>query len=184
MGEAPLWLDDFVRESNRIEGIRRAPTHDELWAAAHFLHSPEVGVETLRSFVEVCQPGAMLRDRGGLNVRVGDHLPPPGGPGIRWELESILRAANDGRDPHLLHHAYETLHPFTDSNGRSGRILWLWGMKQVGGAEFERVKSLGFLHCWYYQSLSAGPFRSATSGAEGDTRSLAASPSEQEERDD
>lgn len=167
MGEA-TWLEDFVRESNRIEGIRRPPKRAEIVVSQDFLALSDHNALSLAWFVAVCQPGARIRDTPGMNVYVGDHVPPPGGPGIRRQLEEICEAANFGRDPHLLHHAYETLHPFTDGNGRSGRILWLWGMKQVGGDEFERVKTLGFLHSWYYQSLSAGPFRPAAE-REGDS---------------
>lgn len=43
--------------------------------------------------------------------------------------------------------AYETLHPFTDGNGRSGRALWLWAMGGIHRAP------LGFLHHFYYQAL-------------------------------
>lgn len=59
-------------------------------------------------------------------------------------------------DPYVVHHAYESLHAYTDGNGRSGRALWLWGMRRLYRGQtlkFDRVLRIGFLHCWYYQSL-------------------------------
>ena len=47
---------------------------------------------------------------------------------------------------------YETLHPFMDGNGRSGRILWAWQMIEHNIAP---GLSLGFLHAYYYQTLAA-----------------------------
>jgi Fic/DOC family protein len=93
-----------------------------------------------------------LRKRVGLNVRVGDHIAPRGGPKIVDELSAILADTLDG-DPYAVHHRYETLHPFTDGNGRSGRAIWLWMMDKRG--QLDRALELGFLHNWYYQSLSA-----------------------------
>ena len=144
----PKELMRLITESNAIEGITRNPTLDEAVAMTEFLVLPKITIADLERFVEVYQPGAKLRVRPGMDVRVvGDHrLPPPGGPKIRDALEWLL-------DPYEVHHAYETLHPFMDGNGRSGRALWAWGMLKKGVQPGLR---LGFLHCWYYQSLEFG----------------------------
>jgi hypothetical protein len=135
----------FLRESNRIEGILHDPTAAECREYERFMTLSAPTVADLGRFVSACQPGARLRDRLGLDVRVGDHVPPPGGPAVVEALEAILGDAVAGTGAFEVHQRYEQLHPFTDGNGRSGRMLWWW---QVGPQE------IGFLHRWYYQSLS------------------------------
>lgn len=139
----PATLVDFIRESNRIEGILREPSREEIGAHQDFLDQPPT-TKSLIEFVAAIQPNAMIRDRPGLNVVVGRYLPPPGGPEITVSLHAIL---TDTSDPFLTHQRYEALHPFTDGNGRSGRVLWL---HMMGGID---RTPLGFLHHWYYQSL-------------------------------
>lgn len=150
--------DKFIRESNKIEGIFRDPTSAEIKEHNRFMALERVDISELEHFVSVYQPGATLRRDLGMNVRVGSHFPPEGGPEIVKKLENILESANqwfvadESEQPsttqklaYILHQQYEDLHPFMDGNGRSGRMLWMWMMREA---------PLGFLHTFYYQSLS------------------------------
>lgn len=144
-----LGLIEFVAESNRIEGIVREPTTDEILASECFLHLFQVGPVTLCQLQEVFAPGKPLRQQEGMNVRVGGYVAPYGGSNIRTQLVKLLRLANNGADPWKTHVAYEKLHPFMDGNGRTGRMLWVWQMRKHGQDPF----ALPFLHRWYYQTL-------------------------------
>ena len=144
MGE----LEMFVRESNRIEGILRDPTWDEINITAAFIFDTEPSIGALEAFVNVCAPGKSLRRYKGMDVRVGPHIAPPGGPNIPTTLNAIIERAVDGDNVWRVHCDYETLHPFMDGNGRSGRVLWAWQMQHHGNGF-----PLGFLHHFYYQTL-------------------------------
>ncbi len=144
-------LRDFVRESNRIENIVRSPTRAEIVAHERLLGLDALDVDDVVDFVgAVC--GAPLRDKPGMNVRVGPHVPPPGGPEIHEALDSLLGAISAGVEvftPFEAHCRYETLHPFLDGNGRSGRAIWAWQMLDMGRDPF----LLTFLRSFYYQAL-------------------------------
>lgn len=142
----------FVRESNRIEGIRRVLPRE---MAAHdgLLRLEALTVGQIEDFVAAVAPGKRLRRHPGMDVRVGRHFPPLGGRHIEEQLQAILTRANERDDPFEVHQAYEHLHPFMDGNGRSGRAIWLWQMVRQQGAD--HALTMGFLHLWYYQSLQA-----------------------------
>ena len=141
----------FIEESNRIEGIDGIrPGETDVYH--YFLARVRPDIIDLNQFVGDIEPIGSLRDRVGLDVRVGTHIAPPGGPEIARDLGILLKQATDEQyDPYRIHHAYETLHPFTDGNGRSGRALWLWQMLR-DGTWWPRPS---FLQAWYYQSLQA-----------------------------
>lgn len=134
----------FIRESNLIEGINRDPTYEEIIEFERFMKLDEITIDELERFVSVYQPDAKLRITSDLNVAVGDDIKPRGGVGIGYALDTILDNVKENT-PYKNHVAYEHLHPFTDGNGRSGRMLWMWQVRSA---------PLGFLHTFYYQTLT------------------------------
>lgn len=157
------WLTKFVRESNRIEGINEVRS-EEINVHESFLTLPTLRISDVSNVVTVCA-NAKLRNMRWMDVRVGDHVPIPGGPEVTKQLLELLTIVNDwpSRSAYLAHHDYETLHPYTDGNGRSGRLLWLWILERqalmLGKRANKPWRELGFLHWWYYQSLSEGRVR-------------------------
>ncbi|MEE9499624.1 MAG: Fic family protein [Nitrospinaceae bacterium] len=152
-------LRQFLTESNKIEGIKRPREwmYKEVENAAYFLKGETVTIHGLKDLVRALQPGAKLRDKPGMDVMVGSHFPPRGGPRIAGELETLLdRYLNPNAriaSPAYIHQWCESLHPFTDGNGRSGRMLWLWQMVNQGHGY---RPEWGFLRHFYYQSLEHG----------------------------
>lgn len=156
--KAPHRITSFVQESNKIEGILRKPTLPELDAHTDLLFPGIIDVQHLESFVQVVQPGAKLRIHPGMDVRIGKHIPPRGGPAIVARLEKLLEKINKNEiHPWNAHVEYETIHPFMDGNGRSGRALWLHTMYKNG--QLVRALDLGFLHLFYYQTLDKSQLR-------------------------
>jgi Fic/DOC family len=148
MNYAAANLLAFQTESNHIEGID-AVLDEEVQALERLLDSSKLWIGELVAYVSVCQPSAVLRDKKSVpGVRVGDHIAPPSGPKLMEDLCILLDKVNNfGKiSSWRAHVEYENLHPFTDGNGRSGRALWLWMCN--GQAP------LGFLHSFYYQTLS------------------------------
>jgi Fic family protein len=73
-----------------------------------------------------------------IRVRVGDYVPPPPqrvepmmSDLLAWwnkeaaKVSPVLSAA-------IVHHRFETIHPFADGNGRAGRMLSLWELYRRG----------------------------------------------------
>lgn len=146
-----IGLRDFMQESLTIENIRRAPLTQELRATREFLGLDTVTWQAMCELALVYEPRkGRLRERGGMDVTVGSYTPPKGGPAIKGKLKEILEAINIGSvTPYRGHCLYESLHPFLDSNGRTGRTLWAWHMFRDGKDPFY----IPFLHRFYYQAL-------------------------------
>ena len=136
----------FVSESNKIEGILRPPTRAEIAEHDRFIALEIITIAELEHFVSVYQPDAALRNRKGMDVRIGNYFPMRGGTAIKEALGDLL--LNMDVSPWKKHIEYERLHPFMDCNGRSGRALWAWMMMRQRGSYY-----LGFLHHFYYQTL-------------------------------
>lgn len=86
---------------------------------------------------EVMDQGEAGRYRT-MRVRVGQFVPPPPEDvsGLMFELLEWWNKEAPGLSPVLssaiVHHRFETIHPFADGNGRTGRALALWELYRRG----------------------------------------------------
>lgn len=148
-------LRAFVRQSNAIERIEDDQDEVHLKALRCLLGVKQPSADDVVNFVKAIEPTAKLRDRRGRNVFIrlqggGEFRPPAGGRTVVVRFEELVEGVAVGEmEPPEAHAAFEALHPFTDGNGRVGRALWVWHMRNEGLDPF----SLPFLHRWYYQSL-------------------------------
>lgn len=150
-------MQRFVIESNDIEGVRYEPSWPATWRAVERLktlvETDDLNVSEVAAFVAQEANGARLRLHPEMNVRVGRHIPPQGGDHIGSRLADLLEQI-DSLSPYEFYCAYETLHPFMDGNGRSGRALWLRCCLQTPTWS-GLAANAGFLKTFHYQALDA-----------------------------
>ncbi len=146
-------LEDFVRESNAIEGIMRDPTMNETVGTQLFLSLDSLSIALLGNVQAIYTPDKPLRRERGMDVQVGRYIAPRGGWAIMAQLERLLDEINGNAIvPQAAHVRFEMLHPYMDGNGRTGRVLWAWHMHRDGQDPFVRP----FLQSFYYQTLERG----------------------------
>ena len=155
-------LKNFIKQSFLIEGeVIGSKELDTQMEEHKKLHEKIVGEKDeenmykhVVSFAD--KLGGKLRKEYGLDVRVGDHLPPRGGPFVEYELIEMCKKIKDVRaEKHVLqfHIQFENLHPFTDGNGRTGRAIW-WAQMCLLNKEHRLDLPLSFLQKFYYETLS------------------------------
>jgi hypothetical protein len=118
------WVPYFVRVSNRMSGIDRLPTLEEIAAHRGLFATNALRVENLEVFVGYIAKGARLRDEADLGI-YDDGLVFRVDPKV--DLATIVTAVRTlAAPPQRLHRLYSLLHPFTDGNARCGRALLMW----------------------------------------------------------
>lgn len=141
-------LARFMVESNKIEGEAGLNPGD-LEAARMFLVGPITERtllachRTLARHLDVPWAGRW-RD---CNVRVGGYVAPDHAevPGLMRRLFRSLPKL----DSWEAHNKFETIHPFEDLNGRTGRLIWLHK-----ALDEDYAGGIPFLRKYYYQTLS------------------------------
>ncbi len=142
-------LEDFIIESNKIEG-EQTLIESEL-PVYKWLLDDDIDEKRLKEFHKrICDARGQLSEgyRGHYRkvpVYIGNKEFPK--PGSLNRLMTQFWEDFWNNTPFENHKRFENIHPFIDLNGRTGRALWLW---QMGGE-----CDLGFLHQFYYQSLSS-----------------------------
>lgn len=149
MQAASIWAK-FLSESDRIERINIKPYKydkaiqriadqksgdfyiDNHCLALKFVQENSTSLPSIHDILELHRilmkdqthiyPGE-FRTRG---VQVGGHIC-PNPVSVPYMVDNWAHKLKDDYNDELRVHAdYETIHPFFDGNGRSGRLLWLW----------------------------------------------------------
>ena len=158
--DIPAIADRARREvTNYLAGLRhieknarkKSITHEDIFRLHRILAE------------EVMDQGEAGRYRT-IHVRVGSYVAPPPEEvsGLMFELLAWWNKESVELSPvfssAILHHRFESIHPFADGNGRAGRALALWEMYRRG-FDTHHVFSVDEFY-WedrarYYQSLDA-----------------------------
>ncbi len=127
--------NEHVRQSNLIEGID--DFEEDLrsikawrWLRRQKTITPQVILELHRRITSKQLPKDQCGQFRRVQVYVGNHTPPPwmvvSQLVFDWCMDWMHKAGEEDIDPKTMHIRYETIHPFIDGNGRTGRMLMWW----------------------------------------------------------
>ena len=124
------FLDKFLEESNAIEGVHARSAKDDAHKAWTYLATIEVLTETdIKEAHNILLQNRQPQIAGEYRtqqVYIGNEKPPDptAVPDLMAELLKITpTSAEEALEWHIL---FEQIHPFTDGNGRIGRMLYLY----------------------------------------------------------
>ena len=124
-------LNEFLKESNAIEGVYTEKAQKDAYKAWKFLETyEELSENRIREVHRLLMINLNKRIAGEfrkVNVRVGIHIMPQPKT-ILSKLENLIfyfipKNEEEIKKWHVL---FENIHPFEDGNGRVGRILMNW----------------------------------------------------------
>lgn len=151
----------LIHESNIIEKIPDIRVAEgQLVRYLDFLDG-DLTIENVVRFAQYICPEGRLRAEVGMNVGVGRHVAPSGGPLIPIMLAAYLRDCNAEPRGSLLslHHRMLFIHPFMDGNGRASRAILMWMARRTHSGPdswiWDSMLRRGFLTTWYYMTLDA-----------------------------
>ncbi len=151
----------LIHESNIIEKIPDLLVAErQLIRYMEFLDGP-LTKESILGFLGFIGPEVRLRSEVGMDVAVGRHVAPAGGPLIPIMLAAYIRDCNASPRASLLslHHRFLFMHPFMDGNGRVSRAILMWMASRTRSGEdswiWESMLRRGFLTTWYYMTLDS-----------------------------